>query len=943
MNKIDQNDFIKKVKEGNEIHYAKVSDHITSPRKITRNLLTINHDIVVRDTTFSGDLDLSSLEIKGSIRFENVIVYGALNLHGLHVRDNITFINVDVYASDVSQEHGTAFDLNGTKIGGRLHLNNMSIDGKLTAESLSVHSIKLNNVRLSNTLSMEYSTVKGPVTFERLKIQPTISENSNNISTKSYSLNIQGINVGGDTLIVNSRIKGEIHLDKSTIKGDLILITLSPNQYPKKTEEQLQIGYMSATSAKIGGRLSIEGAYIERNVDLFSIVIEGGGIFIYPRGEFITQIGGNLNLSGCHIKRGHIQICGLQLDGSLDMLTAETGPISLSVGTLNRGYKDRKEEVEFIPCHAGRIMIANSKIHGWLSMPFIQVTGTVDSNEINGISISQSIIDGDVRLWLDREFRDRKREREEITKTPVSRRELSDTSRDISPVAGSNSENGNITVLPSAWNVNAVIVGPIDISNTVIGGKCRFTRSVVKNHIALRDSTVKGDILFESNCSALNNPKTKQIDRDYLKANINCAHYKQQYAQASYLDLDMLQCEGDIDLTGLSLKQPHVNENNLSKPTGRIEARQVVAKGDIRLFESYKTCGNEPITSFTNVPQSADFTGVIAHRLAVSPHSFNSPSKDAKKDGIVIARGQLRTLEVHLGDLSIVPSPLDLRDISVDAWELRDCKSEELDKKEVGAYIAVLENSYPFKRSTYRTMEKYFRNRGYDREAEAIFRAMHDRSATTGSKYKPSFKGTPDILETILSPIMWISRSLWQKLFRYGTYPEIPFAMILILAIISAPLYFSPRNYEPSNGYLSAHPSYFIDKTATPNKDHPPKLNQWGRFGGLITLLRYHVPIIPIGEQEDWDLRDNLVDDGKNNAGIAYSWDDIGALFYPYQDPQPNSNFMGDTPNKRPTFACPKCTPKAWGTTMYVINWILWPIFLVLIVRRIVRASGVEH
>jgi hypothetical protein len=954
-------------------------------------------DIKIQGVEFLKDVDFSSMHIKGSLTLTNVTIRGKLHLQNMLINNQLILENVIVHAPDTDQD--TAIDLQGTTVKDRCKFHVVKAGGYILAKGISAARLELREVISFGEISFEDARIQGGVLVQAIAIEdkPTVDQKK---PGNRGQLKLSGLRAEGTVSITDGFIRNGLILDHSNIEGDL-------NLGDPKNIKRLAIGEISARGGRIKGQLSLCGIKSEGEVR-FDCIEAVGGLFIKPSISYRPYISGDLNLSGGRMNLSHIQISGLHLSGSFDMISAETGPISLGLGVV-----ERENNKEIIPSSVGRIVIINSVINGWLSLPFLQVTGVPDSNEITGLFIDQNDIKGDVRFWLDRAFRDVARE-----------------------------SQINLKTLPSPWESNATINGPIRITNCLIDGHCRFTRTIVNGGINLRDTSIAGDLLFQSVASGLNDEiELKVEDKTYLE-NIkkNYKHDRYQCAEAKSLEIEMFKCGGDIDLTGLRL-------NDLDPIDSKVSAKNIKVDGDIKLFErnpkeitKHGNFHKAKAECYSIIPGLADFTGAQGNRIVFSRKEFENPNATVDDHGIRLLRAKFHVVEVPVTNedenlfndelkgkeirARTLPAPLDLAEFSVDSiaiWERDDDQS--IPENVLGdKYSQFLKNQKPFMRSPYRVVEQYLVNRGYNRAAEAVYRSMYERNFSLEIELlkdnhdtviykriqapiinnitniqnsisklaKPikkqinnySFIENPfqflkilfqsTVFETsyllslfiithyilqqyfksfsdyvfnlyhivnLYNPFLscfiltmlvilavfilykntriWLMccvNYFWKAFLGYGTQPLGPLGAIFILWATSLPVYLNNENFEPSLGAMASEVTWYYKdlRTQEINKDFQlpkkrAKPDAWNQLDAFAISLRYHVPIIPLELRTEWDLR--------NENGLYFK-------FFSFKNCK-----------------CSNIDPESYGETMYWVNWVLWSLFLILIIRRLIRPS----
>jgi hypothetical protein len=342
-----------------------------------------------------------------------------------------------------------------------------------------------------------------------------------------------------------------------------------------------------------------------------------------------------------------------------------------------------------------------------------------------------------------------------------------------------------------------------------------------------------------------------------------------------HLDLELTSCGGDVDMTGLTVSGEEAN----------VHARQLEVTGRILLARPLE--GHGDLGEITRVPREHRVQAQITGDLDLSVASTAQlVLVGSSVGGIVnLERGRFRRLDV------VEPRNLEkhnLSDIEVDRWEIEE---EHL--------RAFLDDSMPFARDTYVKVERMLRNKAQEAEADRVYRAMRARAILEAKRERRerrearSDANAPEALTTRIGSafsyqLRTTGSSLLGAVYGWGT---LYWAPLLVLTVLLAPITWS----------VVAEPENIV---ATGGVPQAADLD-WGADDAFWLTLRYHVPVVPLTVREEF--RPSL-----DPAVLRIPGRGDGRAWFSAED---------------------------WATGVYLLNWILWPLFLVGLARRVVRET----
>ncbi len=859
---------------------------------------------LVSNEIIDADMFVAALKRGDMAEIEHKRVRGAVQFRG----ESVTFPMRALYTCFEGEVDftGTKFeggaDFSGCTFSKTVAFRNVRVVGDFILDDVDVLdmpslwgqrlpdaiSLNLNGLQVEGNFILDRSTVHGVVLAKGLQVEQ-------NASIRGCEVNSPNPKNTKAVTLDNARIGGNFNFGCWAQHGTL-------HGKDDIYRESLIRGSVSATNIRVKGTVNITGLQVLGDFTCWGSVFEST-VFVSP---FIntkndsssvvahTMVSGELNFAASKIS-GYLQIESTRVDGLLNLLSLESGTIAL-------GIYEYPAPADTGPCILGGLLLINARIHGDVRMPLIVVTGADHTKGPSGLFINGADIEGDILFWRS-------------------------TLQYKNSAGGS---NHSIDFLSEG----AYVGGHLEICQSNIRGECDFVNVTVAGAIRLNDSHIAGDIAFRSRTTLLAAYKTPKMVRDRLPD----SDTKLRRATAANLDLTMVRCDNDIDLTGLDIisERPdaeYANELLDGVKVGCVVARGLQAQGEVELFAINDEFN---VTDSVNIPGAADFRYLKAFRFVISHKSFDAETFkecDIDRIGLRLTSAELGELRIearrkehkrwqHLfgGRTESFPRPLHLQDLTVRAWDIRNY--EQTDK-----FQTLLSCDPMFRRDTYVRSEQSVRNAGHESEANAIYRAAQRRARRQvwrdAWRSKWWFFRLP--LESLRGGFLHMPFAL---LLGYGTTP---LRLLLVIGVVwglMMPLYYTRENFEPSLAYREVRSAEGL----TPLKIPPAVI--WQDATPFFISLRYHIPIIGLVARDEWDLAEESglhlfckTSPQKRGASDLQDVDEKSKRDAPLQS-------VASKPDCRLNSSL---TPKDVGILISLLNWALWPLVLTFSIRKMLR------
>jgi len=939
-------------------------------------------EIFIRRTRFRDTLRLVNLSDGPSLIFVDCVFERGVCARDATLGRSLTFVGCEIRSQNEKSVSDIAVDLENTHVGGDLAFYDCRIGGRFFAMSLEASSdVRLRGCRIAPQIG----DIGERVRFDEL------GTGVDNVGVDLLGKLLDRLH-WGDTRFAPL---AAVTLDGATIAGNLEigLMTAEPRKTSRPGEALLvanDLGNVSA-SVLLGG-ISATGMHVGGNISAFGTLCRGGGI------EFgLSRCDGSVSFScsearsiqGPHLRADHVVLDGVRIQGSVDLQRAEiAGNVSLYGAEISGGLL-------MLGLHTGGdLSLVFSRIGGFVTAfrtvddrapgrRSLAVRGglTLSGADIRAVEMRGIEVGGDIgavtgkfgRLFfsLGVEPKDASTfvvkgcraanvllsaitvdetvdlaglqtlSRDEKGLRQASRRRLSQSG--VSLTASHIGRDLSLfkadvaTTLEARWggdvawaadagprpaDVDSRIFGALDLKANVIEGELDLRHVKVESGIQLNDTRVRLDVKMGAHHEVFG------VEDGGLTT------------VCGRLDAEKLQCDGDLDLSGLRVRVAGGWDNaDLTRLTedsrGSVSARGAHIKGEILLMPRDKderhsdgAAGEaEPIAGYAWIERELDLTAVHASHLVLSRRNF--AVVPARAAGTPFAsRARVRLERGTFGRLEIVKPPPDSIDLSrttVNRWEFGEGLVPTADD-----YISVLRQLEPFDRATWIEVETSLRNQMLEADANRVYREMrwNAKRRSTASKWPRRIAlllplaaiGALLIARrrdyTEVSPLLvlvtltlatipaWaiVDRDgMYGRLLGFGTRAWWPMIPGVALFLASWLLVFSqPHNVRASSELLGA-----LDLKVAPAGasnaaqalDVTPSsifgAGAWSWVDSLALTIRYQVPIIPAVTHERWEASDHRLPIGMTTEQYAL------------------------------------------GLSLY--SWIAWPLFLVWLAARVVR------
>jgi cytoskeletal protein CcmA (bactofilin family) len=803
--------------------------------------------------------------------------------------------------------------LSNSHFGSRLEILNCSagvisfeesrIDGSLKMVGGQIGSVLMSDARIKGSLGLYNTEIGRNLDLSGIGVDGSVHLGQSGGPDQSLSirgeLTARNARVRGDFILRGATIgswagkETALDLCGATIEGEVWLLpVLSNDQIAISGAMKIQ-GSVDAQRLCCSGDLTLQAVTITG--DLILNAAKLGGFWAYPAENIRVEIGGDLLLNAV-LSHPWISLQGIMVHGDFKVLGSELSHLELTVALVSNGKEPYEHDI--VPSTVGRFFM-RGEVHGNLAIPFVQVNGTDDSADRQGVVIEGSAIGGALQFWLPSKIGDMWRER-------------------FGP--GS-------TIPIHAWRYSAAVVGDIRVENSTIRGELNLSFAKATGRIAVTDSHIMGGVMFCSTQTA----SVEMAERDgKARAEQEDALDPLMRASASEVVLRMLNVDNDIDLTGLSV---FYDANNLWKTdrSGKIDATQLNVKGRIKAYDGVRDATGTIRETYIEVPGKFDLSNVVASELEISGHSFplvSMPqvpsSNDDYPNGLILSGGNIATItipEIEAGKRRQPgrPYPVALDDLTVKAWNIGKTDN-------VSHYLNLLRKDHIFRRSNYTSIENYLRNRGEDHYATKIYRNMWKRERAERAGIFTKIK------LWIYGPLLFFGTNLWPL-----------FGIILLFAVVGYPLYRHPANIEPSLARLAAHA--LRDTHTIAKHGISPVPSDWTTADAVWMEFRYQVPIVAMALRDEWTVRA----EPKAVYDFAALWDLTG-FWANEQFPSclPADEFAPRLPpdikhpgrygecHSKTTFVIPIAAEDAAGI-LTIFNYIMWPLLIGFLLRKLLR------
>lgn len=677
------------------------------------------------------------------------------------------------------------------------------------------------------------------------------------------------------------------------------------------------LGDLAMDEMTVGGMVSMQSAFIQPELifdDGFDALADESGA-LRRSDQLRTRIAGNLRLSVMRCT-SIISLLGLIVDGHIVLHNATIGGLTIESDVVPQGGARTRSDLtcwEIVPPQVGGVFIGNCEILGRCLFRLIQVLGRPHSRR--GFVLENSTIHGDLWFWQPGHV-------ESLIGAHVGRFTEGD-------------QGDRFLAMLTTAPLGAAVHGEVSLRRCDLLGDCDLSLLKVDGAVDLSDTKAGGDVRMAPH--APESSEGPEAD-DAPSGARRLARWRRS-TMVRRLDLSMIECENDLLLSGLCI---------VSGVDGLVRGRHAKVTGRTVLAST------GPAAWLDVGPGCIDLADARLSRLALTDDVFRKAGARLDLD-----RSTLHTFDFTFsrhgpwgaserrpdGQPCII-----MHNADIQGWSVQE-ERQPSRGYEVACFNRFLCASGPQQEAVWARVESFLRSQGLDDEANSIYRTMKLKLLTK-HQFWPAGLMDADVVSGVILALAlqsifflgvlaaWAGLLGWvvlaaavmlggarlrahdllqRRITGYGTkVMPIAWAWLLMLAM-SMPIYLVADNFELSNSARAA------GKTATDlglrHQEFKRASDEWSLGHAGAMALRYHVPIISLGVEDDWEPRD-VEDDGRFVLRLLLPSLSGGLT-------QPRLAWS--------TLEVEGVSPQAHAAYMQVLNWIAWPVFLTYMALKLWR------
>ena len=893
-----------------QVHWQPVAPFDSLPR-VARNCV-LRHGLVLHGS-----------EVRAPLVFVDCRIEGGLSARGARLAASLTFVGCRIFAraSDGAQ---VAIDLRNAEFESEVEFFACICQGRLEGSSLQAGR----DLRLRGCSFVPIDAQAGWVRVEEI----------DSIASGRSSFRTQSLAGSAAVTLLQAKVAGELEIaaagDESAPRiGGATTLALDGDELATVVRGTLDLSAIEAGSLCLAGTV-VTGPVLLGSARITHALhlCLGGDAPVHAGRHFActnwfdmssAHVGGHTDLRTAHIGgdfllyqstlENNLLLSGMRIDGDLNasfstiraFVMAFASPGWLGDARSHLSIGGRMEisgaEMRFVELRGieieGDLRIHASRFSSFRILPAIRRFGTdtdgsgrywIAENRMRSISISAVVTDsdlslvdirteapdsvdqsrgdlhaafivnhctigGDLTLSMPRPHTNLARRFAGEQGTLAWQRPEADT-----PIPGMQADHAPALgpSIPSQADVLTMVWGDLDLrANRIAGG------------LDLRNLRVEGQMLLNDTRVGLD----LQLGADY---ELEGSRYTQLSTECAHLDLEKLECGGDVDLSGLRIRRPlaeageppaslrHVPRDRL----GVLAARGMTVKGELLLApreprkrrdEPSAGRPGEPAGYIARIDGEVDLTGATAAHLVLSGDSLGALCRLVRLEGGSFDRFEL---------IDPPPDkPIDLSEMSTGRWLFSNESS--CDPAPVSIIEAVLRNMPTLDRKAWLAIETSLRNEGRDVEANRIYLAMR-REARRRRKADDCSSEVPAEGLTLTGRLLGLMERAWDRLHdfatRYGTEVRRPMLPALLLVPLSLWIFSDPRNVTASTDLLQVigDERITIATAGSPRAGGQPdwlavgpdQLGvEWSLTDAFALTVRYQVPIIGVLTHDRWE------------------------------------------------------------------------------------------
>lgn len=936
---------------GHEMAHALLIYDVVFWGRVDLRSVTVKGDVDLTRCVFQEGLLLDDAEIQGSlvlhrmsasqISLRGVQVQGRLDLSEAQLKGSVTAGGADVQGDlDARGLSGSTLWMTGLKLRGDLLLGcskalrrgvlnkarlmaivgrNANVEGSVGIMQPGHRpDMKLNREERKRELRWDHHVPKIDFTNATIKGSFSLRPNRNPIKEDAepsyepalgcHNLLLRGARIDGDVEVQAALVEDCVDASHAEVGGDLNVLGVWVRGCAKLHDMRVAgwvriASYISplkkspliwpVTSCFECGldlalshvaRLVLEGIDCRGDLGLWSIrsasmvrLITDGDVPCrvrarLPLGEkFEEAYDGNLIAYGLNTLQ--FELTGVDVEGDIILKGVDLLELICRPGLLHKpeGLDKNLPETSLLLPRCAFFSMVNARVRGNVELVCIQVSGAHSKGK-SGLLMHDSEIGGELVLAqsdrIDRLFLEPRQKEENL----------------VSPVLF----HGRLV---------SAIAEAIIIERCTVGAQLNLTGTQADEGISLEDSRLKGDLLIK-------------------------AVSKVPYARAASLNLRMLHCANDVDLTGLIL-----GYSGTTSPQLLLSASHAEITADVRL------CSDD-VRTHARIHGDIDFSFAKLAHLVV--HSAVIATPDAQ---LILRHAQIARMEIPSDEADMVSLPdTRLKGTSIELWD------PKIEPNDLITYHKLLDSDKDCSPEAVAALERRLRLDGLTPAADSVYRYGYHRQFTkeigplaarlhTVSHRVKSLAVPHNLMEvfTLLRACASFKvrtglHGLFKATLGFGTQIVRLLAILIVLALLALPITLSSNNFEASLAALAvqqerleAHSAHTdIHKTPTPApivKGSLPPSGEWGFGDALQIMLKNWLPMLPLHARDDWQPRDD--------GATALIWNDQ----------------VDCRASASPTLfkGCLPGAPENWLNFMQLACWMGWPLLLTMFIRRILR------
>ncbi|HZZ14172.1 MAG TPA: hypothetical protein VFE79_26070 [Paraburkholderia sp.] len=796
------------------------------------------------------------------------------------------------------------------------------VDGDIKVEGARIESdgvaLSLNNATVLGNVWIQTGTVglapdpddPSPTKKYIYASREVVIGNANDGSANA--VDIAGAEIRGNLVFEGAEVRGAINGSGLTVRGYAWLRCTADQGASFPFYKGMDVrGDIDFSTSEFGQGVYFGGVSIRGDVKLYSVKTEGV-VSLDVHRHRRTEIAGELNLRAANA--AYIYCKGIRVGSSVDLSMCRAVRLRFVPARLSRLDRpaldiDEKslkcDDEAIVFTEVGAFFMRNAVILGDVTLSHLQVRSVGHFEGRRGLFLEESSIGGELSFFRIGAVRD--------IYAPFQN------------VKGK--AKGLECELPiSLAHHSAAICGDMRVRRCEVKGDSDFSFIKVDGEIDLEDSRFMGDLKF---CSTLTHD-APDSDDDLIREIRQLPPMALPFrATCRRMVLRMVKCMNDVDLTGLHT-YGHTPSGASGEGTVAIAAQYVEVVGDlVTFFESRdpanKACAWVVLCGALDLSYSKIAHLVVWGKSFLQVDNPRSGSNDRHEGGLILERATVGNLDIPDTLEAARPSypvPVNFTDIAVSVWSIGERNRQN---RGANRFINLLREDRPFRRSTYRSVERSLRDGGQDDHADTVYHAMKNREWREDRKsltqawqktreraracglahwwknqralvWKPAGTGILFALNSVRHKAYWY-------LLRFGTNPMPLFILVLALFLLMLPIYLTRENFETSLPFLATHTSRF-DNVADAKRYHAhPDENSWRWSDALEIAVHNHIPVVPLSARSEWEARDEG----------ASEWRAFGLK------------------------AALPIAPEDLFNLVQLVNWICWPVILTWLVRRLIR------